>query len=509
MSEDSDDNLWRGRLSEEIDKDMAEYISSLAADKMIAEIDIDVMQAHNFMLCKQGITSREDLAKIVGAFERAREDLKSGKLDLDDPENLKHIDVHPLMEKYVIDACGVDIGGKTHFGKSRNDQVMTDVRIRLRDEVIGISGLLLDFIRSLVTIAEQHTETVMPGYTHMQHAQITTYAHYLMSYVDIFSRDIGRLSDLYNRLNLCPLGASALAGSSIEIDRGYTAELLGFDGVLENTIDAVSNRDFILEFGSVAAILMTTLGRMARDLITWSTFEFGMIEFDDRFSDISSAMPQKKNPCSAEMVKGKTGLAIGSLMQLFVTVESSPTGYNLEFQELNASLWEFIPAVKSTIKIMKSIVETLTIDKERMREVSIKNNITALDLAEVIARDKDANVSFREAHFIVGNIVREMISQEKTLTDITPDYVKEIGKKITGKEISLSKEDLQGVVDPLISVTRRKNLGHPAPSEVNRMIGARRENISGMEKMISGRKEKVEESRKMLRDNVNQVLGKS
>lgn len=496
---EEDGNLWRGRLSEEIDKDMAEFISSLSADKNIAEIDIDVMEAHNIMLSRQGIISKDDLTKILGAFEEARKDLKSGKLDLDDPDNLKHIDVHPLMEKYVIDSCGVCVGGKTHFGKSRNDQVMTDVRIRLRDEVNNISELLLNFAESLLRISEDHTETVMPGYTHMQHAQITTYSHYLLSYVDILSRDLERYDDLYKRLNLCPLGACALAGSSIDIDREYTAELLGFDGVLENTIDAVSNRDFILEFGSVAAITMTTLSRMARDLITWSTYEFGFIEFDDRFSDISSAMPQKKNPCSAEMVKGKTGSVIGSLMRLFATVESSPTGYNLEFQELNAALWESIPAVKSTINIMNAVFETLTINEGRMREVSIVNNITALDLAEVIAKKEDSGITFREAHFIVGNIVKDLISQSKTLTDITPDYVSGMCKKIAGKDVSFSKEDLSGVVDPLISVSRRKNPGHPAPAEVKRMIEARKAKISMMGGDLKKRQEKVEASRKTLR----------
>lgn len=490
----------RGRLSKGMNEEARKFISSLKADEKIAETDIDLMEAHNLMLFKQGMMSKEEISKILNSFEKARNDLRNGKLRLDDEEQ---VDVHPIMEKYVIEDCGIEIGGKTHLGKSRNDQVMTDVRISVRNDISDISESLLDLIDSLMVLADEHKETIMPGYTHLQHAQVTTYSHYLLSYVDVFLRDVDRLYAIYDRVNRSPLGSSALAGTSLKIDRGYVAELLGFDGIIENNLDATSNRDFILEFSSELVIITTTLSRMATDLINWSTFEFGMVEFDDEFADVSSVMPQKKNPCTAEMVRGKTGRAIGLLMQLFATVDKLSTGYGLELQEMNACLWELIDIVRSSIKIMNGIITSLKIKKERMLEVSIKNNIMAVDLAEFIAK----NISFREAHSFVGNIVKDLISSSKDLSKIGSDYIKEESERILGFPLlEISDDELKEIIDPSSSISRRDNIGGPAPSEIFRMLSARKEEIDEKKKYLFEKRKNIESAERMLRETVNKNI---
>jgi argininosuccinate lyase len=489
-------DFLRARLSGEMDEDAAKFISSLRADKRIAEIDIDVIEAHCIMLFKQGIISSMDIVKIIDALEKAREDLLSGKLGLD---TYKQVDVHPALEKYVIESCGMEIGGKTNFGKSRNDQVMTDVRISTRNDLLEITGLLLNLVQSLLDLADEHRETIMPGYTHMQHAQATTFAHYLLSYVDTFARDVDRLYEIYGRVNRCPLGSSALAGTSLNVDRECVAKLLGFDGVLENNLDAISNRDFILEFASELVITMTTLSRMAADLITWSTSEFGIVEFADEFADVSSVMPQKKNPCTAEMIRAKTSTSIGLLTQLFSTLDGLSTGYNLDLQEMNAAIWNLSDIVKSSISVMDGIMQSLHVKKDRMLELLHRGDICALDLAELIA---SKGIPFREAHSIVGNIINDLGSS--SLASISTDYVRNLCRERLDKELIISEEELMGFTDPSLSVKRRNNIGGPAPSEIKRMLDARRGAMEEKEKRLARMKERLRSARRMFNDAIKE-----
>jgi argininosuccinate lyase len=464
-------NYWRGRLNKGLKEDVAQFISSLSEDKRLVETDITVIAAHNLMLHKQGYLSMEDLVKILNGLVEIQAEWKSGRLDL----NPSYVDIHPIIEKRIIELYGLEVGGKTHLAKSRNDQVMADIRIYTRNQLIEISKLLMDLINALITIAERNADTIMPGYTHAQHAQVTTYAHYLLSCADNFLRSLDGLCEAYVRVNLSPLGANALSGTSFKIDRTYTAKLLGFDGIVENTIDAVSSRDFAQEVTFWLATIMVTMSRIAENLVWWSTYEFNMVELADEFTDTSTAMPQKKNADSVELIRGKTGEVISSLMELLIMEKGLPIGYNKDLQETKFPLWRSIDTVKASTKILTNIFETLIINKERMKNITIMNDITAIDLAEFIV--KKNGLSFREAHYLVGNIVKELIGEKKHLSDLTPDDVKKISKRELGREIALSERELRNATNPTLAIMSRISTGGPAPDEVQRMIEERKKKL--------------------------------
>ncbi len=489
-------NLWRGRLSKELKLKTAQFISSLKEDERIVEIDIDVVQAHNLMLYKQEIITRDELAKILAGLEQTRTDWETGELQLDPQQ----IDIHPIVEKHVIDLYGVEIGGMTHCGKSRNDQVICDVLIYLRTENLKISRQLIDMIDVFLKVASSHTDTVMPGYTHTQHAQSTTIAHYLLSYVDVFLRDLDRLSQLYVRFNKNPLGACAFGGTTFDIDREYTARLLGFEGIIENTIDVVSNRDFAIEYASALAIIAASLSKIADDLVLWSTYEFGMIELPDDLTDTSSAMPQKKNPCPIEMVRGKAGSVFANLNNLLIMLKGIPTGYNKDLQETKPPLWQAIDTVGSCIYIIASAIGGLKVNKDRMLELSCKNHITAIDLAEYFVMH--SGVSFRQAHFLVGRLVQTAILQKKELGQLSAEEVGDIAKEVMGCEIKFDAAGYKEATDPKSSITRRDAIGGPAPVEVMRMLADRQAQLGGLKKQLVQRKDKLAAANEFFRQQV-------
>lgn len=486
-------------MSKELEPETARFISSLKEDERIVEIDIDVVEAHNLMLCRQGIITGDELAKILAGLEQTRSDWLAGKLELDP----KHIDIHPIVEKHVIDLYGVEVGGKTHCGKSRNDQVMTDVLIYLRNQNIAISHQLTALVRAFLDVAVGHTETVMPGYTHTQHAQSTTLAHYLLAYVDTFLRDLERLGQIYKRWNINPLGACAFGGTTFNIDREHTAGLLGFDGILENTIDVVSNRDFALEYASALAIIASTLSKIAEDFVMWSTYEFGMLELADNLTDISSAMPQKKNPCPIEMVRGKAGSVFASLMNLLVMLKGIPTGYNKDLQETKPPLWQAIDTVGASIDIIKQAVKTVKVNKQRMLELTQKNHITAIDLAEFLV--KETSLSFREAHFLVGSLVQEAIKEGIKLGELSDERLKNICRDVLGRELEFDIDKFREVTDPALSITRRQTIGGPAPKEVRRMIKDRKEKLSSIEDGLKERENKLAKAQDHFRQQVSKL----
>lgn len=502
--------IFRGRLTNGLEKTVAEFISSLKEDVRLINFDISVLQAHNLMLYKQKYLEKSELKKIFLGLEDASKDPKLKK-DLENPDyfnpdyfNSNYYDIHPIIEKYVIDRYGIDIGGKTHLAKSRNDQVMADIRMYVRAEILEISSALLEFTKSLLKLSEEHKRTIMCGYTHMQPAQAITYGHYLLSYFDAFHRDLKRLLQAYDQTNVSPLGASALAGTTVNIDREYTAKLLGFDKVLENTIDAVSNRDFMLETGFSLTLIMTSLSRMAQDYIMWSTPEYGLIDLSDEFTDSSTAMPQKKNASLFEMIRGRTGTSIGILLQLFSTIKGLPTGYNQDLQELKVSLWKSIDIGKSSIDISKRMIETAKVNKDNMLRSAVNNYVTAIDLAEYITQE--TKLSFREAHFLVGNIIKALIAKKVTLSDLEADQVNEISKAAIGKEVLLQNDKLKAVVNPLISIQKRRGIGNPSPSEVGRMIEERKNLVTDIEYSLSMRSERLKIAQDGLQSEVENIL---
>lgn len=462
--------LFRGRLEKGIDPLARKYLSCLKEDKRIFEIDLKVLEAHSRMLNKQGYLSDKELKKIFLALKKLRTDFQQGKLSriLRDSTKSAFTDIHPIIEKYLIDTCGVKVGGKVNLGRSRNDQIVTDLRIYLREEILQIQALLVNFIQSLLNLAIRHRETVFPGYTHRQPAQVVTYAHYLLSYVAIFLRSFDRLSEVYSRVNLNPLGASALAGTSINLDRKYTTKLLKFNGLIENSIDAVSNRDFLLESANAFLLVLLPLSRMASDLVGWSSFEVGTIELADEFTDISTAMPQKKNPSVLELLLGKTHLAIGLLNHLYSTISGLETGYNQELQELKPSLWQIIDFTKDSIKVMQRFFLTLKVNQKRIKEILEKSYLTAVDLAEYLVESGRVG-TFREAHFFVGNLVKELHRQGKSFQQVNLQEIEKISHKFFRQKINLTAEEIRKVTDPFLAVKRRKSFGGPAPQEVRRV----------------------------------------
>jgi argininosuccinate lyase len=498
-------NIFRGRLTRSLDKNVAAFLSSIKEDVRLIKFDISVLEAHNLMLYERQLLEKSDIENILRGLDDARKsDLEK---NLEDPNYFapNFYDIHPIIEEYVIKRYGIDVGGKTHLAKSRNDQVMADIRMYVRSEILAISSILLGLNKTLIELAEEHKGTIMCGYTHLQPAQAITYGHYLLSYFDAFHRDLKGLLRAYDQTNVSPLGASALAGTTIDIDRLYTAKLLGFDGVLENTVDAVSNRDFMLETGFCLAVIMISLSRMAEDYIVWSTPEYGLIELSDEFTDTSTAMPQKKNASLFEMVRGRTGMSIGTLLQLLSTVKGLPTGYNQDLQELKCSLWQLIDTAKSSIDMSKRMIETARVNKDNMRASTLKNYVTAIDLAEYITRE--AGISFREAHFIVGSIIRELLDKKMALSDLDASQVARISKDTIGKEVLLKDDQLKLAVDPVFSIQRRRGIGNPSPSEVRRMIKERKDLITDIEYSLNTREQHIKDADYKRRAEINKIIG--
>ena len=487
-------NYFRHRLDEELDEMAAEYIGSWAEDKRLIDIDIRVNEAHTLMLYKQGVIKRDDAKKILEMLKLAREDWKKGKFEF----NREDIDVHIATEKYVI-KLGLDIGGKLHTGKSRNDQVATDMRIYTREQMLNILELLLEFISSLAELSDEYKGDPMPGYTHGQHAQVTTVGYYLLGYAQGFLRDVDRLLNAYERVNLSSLGACALVGTSINIDREYTADMLGFDGIIENSMDAVSSRDFVMEVLSVITLIMTKLSRIAEDLIDFSTYEYRFIRLPDRYCDISSVMPQKKNPDVLEMIRASAGKANGLLIESVMGTLRLSTGYSKDLQPIKKNLCEAVDIVKPSIALMGGILNGLEYNFDRMREVIEENHVTATDLAEFIVQNKD--FSFRESHMLVGELVKTAEKQKKKLKDLSPDEISKISASVLGRKVVISKKELEEATNALLSIERRGITG-PSPKAVERILKSlnhgmqkRRDELKGINDRLKSARERFQETK--------------
>lgn len=494
--------VYRSRLKGKFNEKTARFVSSMKEDERIFEDDINGTEAHDIMLFEQEIITREDLKKILSALEKTRLKIKTGKLKL----SPKFEDIHEFIESQVIKEIGVEVGGKLHSGRSRNDQVAVDLRMRVRSELNDVSRKVLDLVAALLKVAENHTETLMALYTHTQPAQIGVFAHYLLAYADALLRDFQRLQDCYVKVNRSPLGAGPIGGSSLSIDRNRTASLLGFDGVLENSIDAVSSRDFALETAGALATLMSGLSRMAEDFIVWSSAEFGYVEIADEYASTSSVMPQKKNPCTLELIRGKTGQVYGALTSLLTMTKGVLTGYNRDLQETKLPLWLGFDAVKGSLEVLTGIVSTLKVNRNRTRKAAKESYVFAVDLAERLVQQ--VGISFREAHILVGNLVKEMVASGVKPRGLRAEMVEKLAVKVLGKKIKVSPELVKGTLNLRSCLVGRKTLGSPAPREVKRMLRSRRKLLAREEARLASRIEALDESERLLRETVKKYVSK-
>jgi argininosuccinate lyase len=407
------DKLWGGRFTQPTDKFVEEFTASIEFDKRLYRHDIRGSIAHARMLGKQGIIPRDDAEAIINGLQDIIKQIEAGSFDF----SVSLEDIHMNIETRLSEKIG-EAGKRLHTGRSRNDQVALDIRLYLRDEIKEIGASLDALIDSLLFQAEKHLGVIMPGYTHLQTAQPVLFSHHMLAYVEMFKRDKGRMRDCLKRVNVLPLGAGALAGTTFPIDREYVAELLDFPEVTRNSLDSVSDRDFALEFLASASILMMHLSRFSEELVIWSTSDFRFIELSDSFCTGSSIMPQKKNPDVPELVRGKTGRVYGNLMALLTVMKALPLAYNKDMQEDKEPLFDTIDTVKGSLRIFADMIREMRLNSERMRAAAAGGYSTATDVADYLVRK---GMPFRDAHETVGKAVRYCIEMKKDLPELTLD----------------------------------------------------------------------------------------
>ena len=451
--------LWGGRFQKSTDKKVDDFKSSIRFDKRMYKQDIKGSVAHATMLGKQNIIPKEDSDKIVAELKNILKDIEDGKVEFEiDAE-----DIHMNIEKILIERIG-DAGKRLHTGRSRNDQVALDIRMYLMDETADIEEMLIHTLNVLVDLASDHTETIMPGYTHLQKAQPVTFAHHLMAYFEMFKRDLSRLRDCRKRTNVMPLGSGALAGTTYPLDREFVASELGFDAVTMNSLDGVSDRDFVIELANCLALVMMHLSRFCEELILWSSNEFSFVEMDDAFSTGSSIMPQKKNPDVAELIRGKAGRVYGHLMGLLTTMKGIPLAYNKDMQEDKEPIFDSIDTVKLCLPVFCDMIATMTVKKDNMLKGSKGGFTNATDVADYLVKK---GLPFREAHAVVGRMVFYSIEHDKSLDDLTMDEFKEFSDII--------EDDIYNAISMETCVNDRKVIGGPAKEVVEKAIADAKE----------------------------------
>ena len=485
--------MYRSRLGTDLSNITLDYVSSINDDSEIALYDIVGSQAHTIMLLQNNIITKNDAKKILSSLEN----LKNEKFDSSSGAE----DIHELIESLVIKKAGMASGGKMHTARSRNDQVVLDIRMKIRDDINIICNCLLDTIESLVSVSKNHQKTIMPFYTHLQQAQAGLFSHYLLAQADVLSRDFQRLFDTFQRINQSPLGAGPVGGTSIAIDRHSTAKMLGFDGVVENSIDATSARDFVAEYVAMISILMTNLSRISEDFIIWSTSEFSFIELSDEFTSPSSVMPQKKNPDILELTRGKTAEIIGNLTAILTTIKGLASGYGRDLQQIKSSIWSTSKISISALLIIKSIVLTMKVNEKQMKKVTESSNLIALDIAEKLVQE---GIPFRVTHKIAGVLVQLAHNSKKPISKLT---TLEIKKSVEGTKIDPK------IVSKIISTTSvvsslkdRKSFGSSGYDEQKRMISDRIQKINTWRSDMSERDNKIKSSIDELQKLVNEII---
>ena len=456
MSGQQDDSAkaWSGRFSQPVAELVKRYTASVEFDQRLAEFDIQASLAHAQMLAKQAIIGAADLAAIEHGLAEILADIRAGKFVW----SIDQEDVHLNIEKRLTELAG-DAGKRLHTGRSRNDQVATDIRLFLRDAIDGISAAIKKLQGSIVGLAETHAGTLMPGFTHLQVAQPVTFGHHLMAYFEMLERDRERMTDCRKRVNRLPLGAAALAGTSFPIDRAFVAKALGFDGVCENSMDAVSDRDFAIEFCAAAAIVMTHLSRLSEELILWMSPRFGFIELADPFCTGSSIMPQKKNPDVAELARGKTGRVNGHLIALLTLMKGQPLAYNKDNQEDKEPLFDTVDTLLMTLTIFADMLKEVTVYPDAMRQAVLEGHATATDLADYLVKK---GVPFRDAHEAVARAVRAAEIQGCDLSALPLATLRGFS--------ALIEQDALTLLTPEGSLAARNHIGGTAPDQVRAAI---------------------------------------
>ena len=441
-------------LSGDLDNIAEKLNSSIKVDKRLVFDDIKGSIAHVKMLEKTNILKSEEAETIINGLELINRKLKSGEIEVDESSE----DIHTFIEATLINEIG-DLGKKMHTARSRNDQVATDLKLNLRDECEIIENILKDYVKTLCLLAEKNTDSIMPGYTHLQAAQPVTFAHHLMAYTMMGLRDIDRIKDYKKRLNSSPLGACALAGTSYPIDREFSARELGFDSIMQNSMDAVSDRDYVLELESVLSIIAIHLSRLSEELIIWSSQPFGFVKIDDMYSTGSSIMPQKKNPDMAELLRSKPARVIGNMNQSFIMMKGIPLAYAKDMQEDKEAIFDSIDTVKISLKVMKGQMDTLTVNKDKMLRACKEGFLNATDVADYLV---NKGLAFRDAHHISARLVKYATDNGITLEEIDLNTYK--------TESDLFEDDIYDNIDIVKCLNSRNSLGGPAKGEVKRQI---------------------------------------
>lgn len=471
--------MYRSRTHDVLDTSALDFLSSTESDYHLLSYDVLGSEAHTIMLHEIGLLPRDNLKKILKLLEEIKRHPASLSTD-------KFEDIHESIEGHLIAKLGYEIGGMLQTARSRNDQVVLDTHMMIRDRINKISKAIILLIDSLLSKSNDHIASVMPMYTHLQHAQIGTFSHFLLSYTDLLFRDLDRLNTTYTRINKSPLGACAIGGSSINIDRNRTAVLLGFEGIINNSIDATSARDAIVEFVASLSIIMLTLSRIAEDFIIWSTVEFGYVEIPDKYSSTSSLMPQKKNPDILELIRAKAASISGSLITIISIINSLPSGYSRDFQDIKPEVIRASSTILGTLEVMRGIVQDLSINKKRMQQAANNSYAISLDIAEQLVSVK--GISFRTAHNIVGSLVKKAVSKDNLpMSKLKEEDVQEVLATINP---NLKAQELLRIIQELTpdkSLKLRSSLGSPNIQQQRQNITIQAERLKEYQESVSKR----------------------
>ena len=452
-------DLWGGRFTKDTDRMVYEFNASINFDKKLYKQDIQGSMAHVKMLAKQNILTESDRDVILEGLQGILDDVENGSLVID----MKYEDIHSFVEANLIDRVG-EAGKRLHTGRSRNDQVALDMRLYTREQVVKTDMLLKELMTTVLTTMEENLDTYMPGFTHLQKAQPTTLAHHYGAYFEMFKRDRERLHDIYKRMNYCPLGAGALAGTTYPLDRKYTAELLGFYGPTLNSMDSVSDRDYLIEFLASLATIMMHLSRFSEEIIIWNSNEYQFVEIDDAYSTGSSIMPQKKNPDIAELVRGKTGRVYGALMSLLTTMKGIPLAYNKDMQEDKEMAFDAMENVQNCLMLFNGMIATMKFRKDKMAKSALGGFTNATDAADYLV---NKGVPFRDAHGIIGRLVLYCIDKNCSIDDLTLDELKSISE--------VFEQDIYESISLETCVEKRLTIGAPGMDVMKEVVALNKE----------------------------------
>ncbi|MFX1519645.1 MAG: argininosuccinate lyase [Promethearchaeota archaeon] len=487
MDDSSVDLLRHKRLGKQ-PKDIADFSSSIDSDRRLIKAVIDINKAHSMMLTECGIIDDKTSKHILKALNAL-----DPEMELDPMLE----DVHMNVEAKIIEQIGEDIGGRIHTAKSRNDQQNTALRMVTREDVLLVAKAILSLIQTLLSFAKKHVDTLMPGYTHLQHAQPITLAHHFLAHVNALFRNVERLIDTFPRVNTCPMGAAALATTTFPISRERIAVLLGFTSVMDNSIDAVASRDFLIEALSNYSMIMLYLCQISEELILWSTTEFNFIELPDIYTSTSSIMPQKKNASVPELIRAKTAAVSGDLMTCLSTIKALPLSYNLDLQELTKYLWHGFETTYSSLNILSGCIEGIKVNKKRMKEMCINSFITATDLADFLV--SHTQLPFRTTHRLVSNIVLALLKMGRTkLTDLDKDLFDKICLETLDQKLNVDFTKLHKAIDPMESIKSRNIIGGPSPETVRVTIANKEKELKKCVDKISTFIDSIEQAKEKL-----------